>query len=57
MKLFRALGLGLAIIILQFLMNEVWQAFEATLLQFFNVLQTVLGLAENALASPLFPLQ
>ena len=43
MKIFRVLGLGLAIIILRSLMPAVWQALETTLVTFFQALQNVLA--------------
>ena len=43
MKIFRALGFGLVIVILQELMFEVFSAFEQTLLAFFDITQKVLG--------------
>lgn len=42
MKIFRAIGLGLGIVVLRFLVPELWESLEQTLLTFFEVLQTVL---------------
>ena len=42
MKIFRVLGLGLGIVVLRFLVPEIWGALEQTLLAFFDALQTVL---------------
>ena len=54
MRIFRALGLGLAIIILQFLMRDVFSAFEVTLLQFFEFTQAILEVGGSNVASPFF---
>ncbi len=47
MKILRAIGLGLTIIMLKFLIPQVFAGFENTLLVFFDVLQSVLGTAKN----------
>jgi len=54
MKIFRAVGLGVAIIVLKLLMPEVFKAFESSLLVFFSVLQGVLNAFPNgnSLAAP-----
>jgi hypothetical protein len=39
----RALGLGLMILILKFLMNSVFTAAEGTFVQFFNTANVLLG--------------
>ena len=51
MRIFRAVDLGLAIVILQFLMGEVFSAFENTLLKLFEVAQFVLSTAESQIAA------
>lgn len=51
MKIFRVLGLGLAIIILRSLLPSVFQAFENTLLAFFHLAGSVLGTAQGLLNS------
>jgi hypothetical protein len=45
MKIFRAIGLGIAIITLKLLMPETWHAFEATLVSFFGTMQKVLAIS------------
>ena len=45
MKIFRSIGLGIAIITLKLLVPDVWHALEGTLLTFFNTLQRTLTLA------------
>ena len=47
MKIFRALGLAVGIIVLKLLMGEVFFAFEATLLQFFKLLQTIMATTQH----------
>ncbi|KKU78711.1 MAG: hypothetical protein UY04_C0028G0003 [Parcubacteria group bacterium GW2011_GWA2_47_7] len=42
MGIFKALGLGLAIVILKLLMSDVMSGFEGTLLAFFGLTQTIL---------------
>ncbi|HMP67439.1 MAG TPA: hypothetical protein PKA60_01690 [Candidatus Paceibacterota bacterium] len=42
MGIFRAIGLGLVIIILSFLMPEVFKAFENVLLTFFRIIDILL---------------
>ncbi len=57
MKILRAVGLGITIIMLQFLVPRLFAGFENTLLAFFNTLQATLGLAEHGMqAGTLFPL-
>jgi len=51
MKILRAIGFGLAIIILMFLMPSVFHALEQTLLQFFSVLQMLLLKGESTLSA------
>lgn len=43
MKIFRAIGLGIAIITLKLLVPDIWHALEATLLTFFTTLQKALA--------------
>ncbi len=47
MKIFRVLGLALAIVVLRFLVPELFGALEKTLLTFFEVLQTVMLAGKN----------
>jgi hypothetical protein len=47
MKIFRALGLGIGIVVLKLLMGEVFFAFEATLLQLFSLLQTIFSTTQH----------
>lgn len=43
MKIFRAIGLGIAIITLKFVVPDIWHAFESALVTFFNALQKTLA--------------
>ena len=47
MGIFKVLGLGLAIIMLRFLVPEIFHALENTLLMFFDTLQLVLTKAQT----------
>ena len=47
MRIFRVLGLGLAIVMIRFLMPNVFQAFEDTLLASFDVVGFVLDRAQD----------
>lgn len=48
MRIFRVLGLGLAIIMIRFLVPEVFHALEDTFLTFFTVVETVLTKVETS---------
>lgn len=48
MKIFSAIGLGIAIIVLKLLISEVFHAFETTLLSLFDFLQHTLHIASDA---------
>lgn len=50
MGIFKALGLGLTIVILKLLLPEVMNGIEGTLTAFFSVLETVLLRSQAALA-------
>ena len=54
MKILGAIGLGLAIIILRFLVPEIFSVLEQTFLQFFHILQTMLSLGEHSLTAGVF---
>jgi len=57
MKILRAVGLGITIIILQFLVPKAFNSFENTLLVFFDTLQYALTLAQHGMqAGAAFPL-
>jgi len=47
MKIFRALGLAVGIIVLKLLMGEVFFAFEQTLLRFFGLVQTIMTATQH----------
>lgn len=49
MGIFRAIGLGLAIIIISYLMPELFQAIENTLLVFFDALESILSVSKDNL--------
>lgn len=50
MKLFTAVGLGIAIIVLKLLMSDVFHAFESTLLALFDFSQHSIGMANHAVS-------
>lgn len=62
MKIFRAIGLGIAIITLKLLVPNVWHALESTLITFFTTMQKILALAPgdilqaNAIGVPQIPI-
>jgi len=47
MKIMRVIGLGLTIIMLKFLIPQIFAGLENTLLAFFDSMQAVLGTAKN----------
>jgi len=49
MRIFRAIGLGLVIIILQFLVPTIFAGIEHTLLQLFNTLDSVMAQSQIVL--------
>ena len=49
MRINRALGLGLLLLILQFLAGGIWMSLEATVIRTLDVTQTALGAAEAGL--------
>jgi hypothetical protein len=49
MKILRAIGLGLTIIMLKFLVPKIFTGFENMLLTFFDTLTLVLGQTQNAM--------
>ena len=51
MKIFRAIGLGLAILILQATMSEVFNAFENTAISFFDASEAIFDSVESNLGS------
>lgn len=51
MKIFRAIGFGLALVIIRLAMPEVFMALEDTLLEFFNLFQTVLSFGGESFES------
>ena len=51
MKIFRAVGLGLVILILQTSMGTVFHSFENALIQFFGTLQSVFEIVETQTAT------
>ncbi len=48
MKIFGAIGLGIAIIVLKLLMSDVFHAFENTLVALFDFSQHSIGAANHA---------
>ncbi len=51
MKIFRAVGLGLVILILQTSMSTVFHSFENALIQFFGTMQSVFEIVETQTAT------
>ena len=51
MKILRAIGLGVVIIILKFLMFDVFSSFEETVISFFTTLRNGLDVADKGLES------
>jgi hypothetical protein len=49
MKILRAIGLGLVIIILKFLMTDVFSSFEDTTVLLFETMQTSLEVTDESL--------
>jgi len=49
MRINRAIGLAIGILVLQWLMSEVFQGFEKTLLATFDTTQTALSAVEESL--------
>ena len=54
MGIFRAIGLGIGIIILSRLMPEVYGAFEEVLLKFFGMLNSILAMSEQSISDGTF---
>ncbi|MFA6430568.1 MAG: hypothetical protein WC229_01610 [Candidatus Paceibacterota bacterium] len=54
MKILGAIGLGLAIIIIRYLVPEIFSVLVQTLLQFFHILQTMLSMGESSLSAGVF---
>jgi hypothetical protein len=57
MKILRAIGLGLVIIILQFLVPRIFQSFEDTFVATMNTAQVVVSVSQDVVkgAHPLLP--
>lgn len=51
MRIFRAIRLGITIIVVSLLMPEVFVAFEEVLLKFFQVLGTILTFGETSFSN------
>ena len=54
MGIFRVIGLGLAIIIIRYLMPDLFHAIESTLLLFFNALQSILSVSKDSLTGTVY---
>lgn len=63
MKMFRAIGLAIAIITLRVLAPDVWHSLETTLVMFFSTLQKAMALVPtdflqgNAIGIPYVPMR
>jgi hypothetical protein len=55
MKILRVLGFGLLIIMLKFLVPEIFSGLQNTLLVFFDTIQTVLGSARSSMTAGFIP--
>lgn len=51
MKINRAIGLGIGILVLQMVMSEVFRGFEETLLATFDTAQAALGAVEQGIST------
>lgn len=51
MKINRAIGLGIGILVLQWLMSEVFVGFEQTLMATFDTTQAALGAVERGIST------
>ncbi len=51
MPFWRAIGLGIGLVVLRLLVPAVWDGIEGTLIKFFGVLAQALDLGSNALGS------
>ncbi len=55
MKVLRAIGLGIAILVLQGFASEVWHSFEQTIIALFNTMQLSLAAAASVIGSVMPP--
>ena len=55
MNIFRVLGFGLLIVLLKFLVPEIFAGLQRTLLVFFDALQTILGSAKTSMTAGFLP--
>lgn len=55
MKIFSVFGLGLLIVMLQFLVPEIFTGLENTLLVFFQTIQTILASSQSAMTAGFIP--
>lgn len=55
MKIFKVFSLGLLIVMLQFLVPEIFSGFENTLLVFFETIQSVLASSQSAMTAGFIP--
>ena len=55
MKILRVIGLGLAIVMLKFLVPRIFAGLENTLLTFFETLQTILAFRASVLPAGVVP--
>ncbi len=55
MRILRAVGLGLVIIILQLLVPRIFSSVENTIVSTFNTAQVIMSVSENAVKNVTFP--
>lgn len=55
MSLFKVFSLGLLIVMLQFLIPEIFSGFQNTLLVFFSTIQTALASSQSAMTAGFIP--
>ena len=57
MRINRAIGLGIGILVLHMMMSEVFNGFEDTLLATFDTTQAALGVVEQSISTSTFSIQ
>lgn len=55
MSIFKVFSLGLLIVMLQFLVPEIFSGFEKTLLVFFGTIQSILASSQSAMTAGFIP--
>jgi hypothetical protein len=55
MSIFKVVSLGLLIVMLQFLIPEIFSGFQNTLLVFFKTIQTAMATSQSAMTAGFIP--